>query len=800
MSERPAYRDATRPVAERAADLLARMTLEEKLAQIGSVWASAIMDGGRFSAERAAAALVHGTGHVTRIGGSTVLGPSETAAVVNDLQRWLARNTRLGIPALVHEESCAGYLARGATQFAQAIGLASSFDPSLVERVAEVIRVQMRAVGALQTLAPVLDVARDPRWGRCEETFGEDPYLAGRLGVAYVRGVQGPDLREGVAATGKHFMGYGASEGGLNWAPSPLPRRELLERILPPFAAAIREAGLASIMNGYQEIDGVPCGASRWLLTDLLRGELGFDGVVVADYFTVICLATYHRIASDKVEAARRALDAGLDVELPVGDCFGEPLAKAVRAGLVDEALVDRAATRMLRLKLELGLFERAEVDAAAAPAVFDTPDQRALARQVARKSLVLLRNDGDLLPLSPDVGTIAVIGPNAASIRSLQGDYHFPAHLELVFGPVQEGAFDPPGSGVGHSELLPGRPGRQLDLRDHFPPSTSVLDGIRAAVSARTTVLHAVGCPLTEPSEAGLAEAVAIAERADVAVVVLGGRSGLLHHCTSGEAVDRATLGLPGSQPALLEAVAATGTPVVVVLVEGRPLVLSDVVDRAPAWLLGWLPGPEGGHAIADVLFGRAAPGGRLPITLPRAEGQLPLYYNHKPSGARSQFHGPYRDLACSPLFPFGHGLSYGRFTYRDFTVSPREPDATGSVALSFELANEGERAGEEVAQLYVCDRVASVTRPVRELKGFVRVALAPGESRRVSFRLDLRQLAFHDLDMEYVVEPGDLEVGIGGSSAELPLRETLRTRGERTRVDPARVRPTEVTVRASV
>jgi len=487
------YRDPDLPTAERVADLLGRMTLEEKLAQLGAVWSSALLEDERFSDEKAREVLARGTGHVTRIAAHTLLGPRDSARLINDIQRFLVEQTRLGIPAILHEESCAGFTARGATQFPQAIGLASTWEPELIEEMASVIRTQMRAVGARQTLAPVLDIARDPRWGRTEETFGEDPYLASRMGVAYVRGVQANALRDGVVATGKHFMGYGASEGGLNWAPAPLPRRELLDRILPPFSAAIHEAGLASVMNGYQEIDGIPCGASKWLLDDLLRGEIGFDGVVVADYYTVVCLMTYHRIAADKSEAAARALEAGLDVELPQLDCFAEPLAEALASERVGVADVDRAVARVLRMKFDLGLFEEACVDPEAADTVFDTPEQRALAREIGRKSLVLLKNEGDVLPLDPGLGRIAVIGPNADSIRHLQGDYHYPTHLELVFGAVQEEGAESAAESV--SNVQPGGRRDAVDLLDFFTPTVTILEGIREAVSEATEVRTARGC-----------------------------------------------------------------------------------------------------------------------------------------------------------------------------------------------------------------------------------------------------------------------------------------------------------------
>lgn len=773
------YRDPRLAIDERVRDLLARMTLEEKLAQLGGVWGLSLTDAGRFSETKAKDLLRHGIGHIARLAGASVLTPRESASLANVLQRFLRESTRLGIPAIVHEESCAGYSARAATCFPQVIGIASTWEPQLVEEMARVIRSQMRAVGAHQALAPVLDVARDPRWGRTEETFGEDPYLVARMGTAYVRGLQGESLRSGIVGTGKHFVGYGAPEGGLNWAPAPLPRRELLERFVPPFAAAIHEAGLASVMNAYHEIDGVPCGASRELLDGLLRTQLGFDGVVVSDYFTLQTLVSYHHVAENESEAARRGLEAGIDLELPVLAYYGEPLRQAIESGRVPLAWVDRSVARVLRMKFELGLFEQALVDADAAPAHFDTPTQRELARRIALKSIVLLQNRGELLPLDPGLGRIAVIGPCADSARLMQGDYHYPTHLEVLSKTGPPGAAD------------------ELTLDELFVPMVTVLDGIRAAVTDGCEVHSARGCEILTDSTRDFEEAVELARGADVAIVVVGGRSGLVEGCTSGEFCDRAELGLFGVQTELVLAVVATGTPTVVVLINGRPLALSRLVDDVPALLEAWLPGEEGGHAIADVLFGRSSPAGRLPVTLPRAVGQLPLYYNHKPSGARSPLHGDYVDLSTQPLFPFGHGLSYTHFEYKDLQLGARELPATGTLEISLDVTNAGERAGEEVVQLYVRDRVASLTRPVKELKGFLRLGLEPGETRTAVFELDLGQLAFYDADMVFLVEPGTVEIMLGSSSEAIWLRGEIEITGPPRRLRSIDVAPTRVRVR---
>jgi beta-glucosidase len=780
----PAYKRPGLSARARVEDLVGRMNLDEKLAQLGGTWSTALLDGdGRFDEERAREKLRHGIGHVTRVAGATVLPPAGSAAAANDIQRFLAEQTRLGIPAIIHEESCAGFLARGATCFPQAIGLAATWEPSLVEEMTRVIRCQMRAVGAHHALAPVLDVARDPRWGRTEETFGEDPYLVAQMGIAYVRGLHGAEPAAGVVATGKHFLGYGASEGGMNWAPAHIPRRELLDVYLFPFEAVVKEAKLASVMNAYNEIDGVPMGASRELLTGLLRGELGFDGVLVSDYFTVATLASYHRVAADESEAARLALEAGIDVELPALHCYGEPLRAAIGAGRVPMYLVDDAVRRVLRMKFELGLFDRPYVDAAAAPAVFDTAAQRDLALGIARKSLVLLKNGGDLLPLDKSIRSIAVIGPGADSIRLLQGDYHYPAHLEIMFGPVREGDASP-------------RPEGTVDLGQHFVRMVSVLDGIRAKTAPEAAVRYAAGCDIVDPSTAGIDAAVRAARASEVAVVVVGEKSGLVAGCTSGESTDRADLGLAGVQQQLVEAVVGTGVPVVVVLLSGRPLAQPWIAANVPAVLAAWCPGEEGGTAIADVLFGDHDPGGRLPISFPATVGQVPVFYGHKPSGGRSHWRGDYADAAARPLFPFGHGLSFTRFAYADLRIEPAAVEPHGHVRIAASVTNSGSRRGEEVVQLYVRDVVGSITRPVKELRGFARLSLDPGETKTVAFDLAADQLAFRDRDLRLVVEAGRIEVSIGASSEDIRLSGHFEVTGGRTEMRASRTYTTPVSV----
>ncbi|MBP7962819.1 MAG: glycoside hydrolase family 3 C-terminal domain-containing protein [Caldilineaceae bacterium] len=764
------YQDPSLPVAERVADLLSRMTLAEKLAQLGSRWMYEL-----FGDTQRAELLAQGIGQITRIGGASNYTPTESAAMANEIQRMLRDETRLGIPAMVHEECCAGYMARAATVFPQIIGLASTWQPELAGEMAGVVRTQMRAVGAHQGLSPVLDVVRDPRWGRVEETFGEDATLTANMGAAYVRGIQTQDWRQGVIATGKHFVGYGLTDGGFNWNPAHIPARELREVFLAPFEAAVKEAGLYSIMNGYNEIDGVPCAASRSLLTDILRDEWGFDGIVVSDYFAVDMLQKTHHVAGDKGMSAHMALYAGIDVELPSTDCYGEPLAAAVAAGLVDEALVDVSVARVLRTKFQLGLFEQPMVEVDAAAPQFDTPSQRQLARRIAQKSLVLLKNRDNLLPLAKSLKSVAVIGPNADSARNLVGDYTYICHIETLIEMREKE--NPFGTAVASD----------VELVQDFVPINPILAAIGEKLGPDAAIHFAQGCDINSQRRDGIAAAVEAARQAEIAIVVVGDKSGLTDDCTSGEARDRADLGLPGVQQELVEAVVATGTPTIVVLVNGRPLSISWIAEHVPAIVEAWLPGEEGAEAVADVLFGDINPGGKLPMTFPRSVGQVPVYYGVKPSGGRSHWKTTYVDLSNTPLFPFGFGLSYTTFGLENLRLDRSTAGAGESVTAWVEVVNTGQRAGDQVVQLYVRDEVASITRPLLALAGFQRLSLQPGERRTVRFDLPVNQLAFLDGSMRWVVEPGTIKLFAGTSAADLPLAASFEITGATQEVERA-------------
>ena len=774
------YKDPTASIDERVSDLIGRMTLDEKVAQLGAIWVTSLVVDEQFDPDQAAEVLSDGIGQVTRIGASTGLLADESAQLANSIQKVLVENTRLGIPGVIHEEGVGGFLHRGATTFPQGLGLAATWNTDLMAEVAGVIRTQMRAVGARHNLSPVLDVARDPRWGRVEETYGESPELCGQMGVAYVKAMQTDDLANGVVCTGKHFLGYAYSLGGRNHAPVHLGGRELREVYAAPFAAAIREAGLASMMNSYSSIDGVPVAASREILTDLLRGELGFDGTVVADYFAVMQLFLNHKTAADAQGAAIASLGAGLDIELPALDCY-QHIGAAVSEGRFDEAVVDESCARVLAQKMQLGLFEDPYVDAGAALGVFDTVEQRRLARRAAAEGVVLLQNDG-VLPLDCSISRVAVIGPHADDQRLLQGDYHYPAHLEIIYqGRISEiveqlASIGAPveGDGTG-TDQLPEASGA-FAPGPHYTAHVTPLAGLRAALG-ETDVTYSFGCADSGDDTSGIAEAVQAAAAADVAIVCVGARSGLVMDSTVGEARDATDLDLPGVQSQLVTEVAATGTPTVVVVISGRVHTLETEAESANAVLWSILPGEEGGNAIAGVLTGAVNPAGRLPVSMPRHVGQVPLHHDMRNRGDRSEFYGNYVDRDVAALYWFGHGLSYTGFDYGEPEVVAGS--TTTPTTVSVAITNTGDRDGDEVVQLYVTDDVASVARPIRELIGFTRLFVAAGATRTVTFTVHPSRLAFHGLNMDLITEPGTFTFRVGGSSFDPQMREVTVTLG---------------------
>ncbi len=752
-------------IKQRVDTLLSQMTLDEKLAQLGSYWMYELQKDGLLDPPKIKQKLTHGIGQITRVAGASTLDPVAAARAGNQIQKFLSDNTRLGIPAILHEESCSGAMLLGGTAYPQIIGLASTFQPELAEKMAQAIRSQLLAIGARQSLAPVLDISRDPRWGRTEETFGEDPTLASHFGMAFVRGLQGENLEEGVMATGKHFIGHSLSQGGQNCAPVHVGKQELYDIFLAPFQASIRDAGLASVMNSYPELDGEVVATSRRILTDLLRDELGFDGLVVSDYEAIIMIHNFHNMAPDKSSAGRLAIEAGIDVELPTIECYGEPLKAALEAGDLDIETINSAVSRHLQKKFELGLFDDPYADEGRVLQVFETLEQRNLAREIAQKSMVLLKNDG-ILPLKKSIGTLAVIGPNADQARAQLGDYSYAATRELMtFDPHVDSAFVNIDEG---------------EVAKHEIQVITVLEGIKEILSSETQILYAQGCGNLDSDTSGFDEAKKIAEIADAVVLVLGDYSGLTPACTTGEFRDCHDLQLPGVQEELAKAILGTGKPVVAVLINGRPYALPWLDESANAIIEAWLPGEEGGTAVAKVLFGEINPGGKLPITFPRHVGQLPIFYNHKPSGMKSHMYGDYVSEKATPLYPFGHGLSYTTFEYSDLSIEQDQASGGETVNISLVITNSGDMRGDEVVQLFIRDEYASSPRPMKELKGYVRLTLDPGEAKTVTFGLPVDQLAFYDTDLNLILEPGRIFAMIGSTSGDIRLLGEFEILGE--------------------
>ncbi|HEU0100376.1 MAG TPA: glycoside hydrolase family 3 N-terminal domain-containing protein [Allosphingosinicella sp.] len=758
--ERPLYKDSAQPVERRVEDLLRRMTLEEKVAQMLTVWEhkdKIQTPDGTFSPEKASQAFPNGIGQIARpsdrrgatvaangaagaAAGSVGRDARETADYINAAQRWAVERTRLGIPILMHEEALHGYVARGATSFPQSIALASTWDPELLTRVFSVASREMRARGATLALAPVVDVARDPRWGRIEETYGEDPYLVGEMGLAAIRGFQGSKLplpRDKVFVTLKHLTGHGQPESGTNVAPAPYGERTLRENFFPPFERAVTTLPVRSVMASYNEIDGIPSHANRWLLTDVLRREWGFKGAVVSDYFAIREMVTRHRMFADIRDAAERALDAGVDSETPDGEAYAT-LPELVRSGRVSEAQVDNAVRPLLAMKFEAGLFENPYADARTAARKTATPDAIALARQAAREAMVLLKNDKSLLPLDPErIKRLAVLGTHARD-TPIGGYSDEPGHVVSVLEGLQR-------EGKGRFQV-------------DYAEGVRITEKRIWAADEVKLVPEAVNRRL-------IAEAVETARKADVVVMVLGDNEQTSREAWADTHLgDRASLDLIGQQNDLAQAIFALGKPTIVLLLNGRPLSVNYLAEKAPALIEGWYLGQETGNAVADVLFGRFNPGGKLPVSIARNVGQLPIFYNRKPTARRG-----YLFDTTTPLYPFGFGLSYTSFEVGAPRLARDSIRVGESVKVSVPVANTGRRAGDEVVQLYVRDDAASVTRPLIELKRFQRVTLQPGERRTVTFELSPDDLALWNVEMKRVVEPGTFTIHAGPNSVDL-------------------------------
>ena len=792
------YRTTTLDPAARAEDLLGRMTTLEKAVQLTGVLANDL--GGRQGVRPDALQthLAQGIGHVGAVG-ITSGDAAGIARLSNDVQRYLVESTRCGIPAILHNETLNGVVAKGFTAFPTAIGLAATWHPELVREMADLIRRQMRAVGMTQGLAPVLDIARDARWGRVHETYGEDVHLASVMGVAYVQGLQGEDLRDGVVATAKHFLGYAMTEGGQNMAATHLGPRELYDVHAAPFEAAIRIAGLRSVMNSYSEIDGDPVGISRAVLTDLLRGRLGFDGTVVSDYRTLYYIVERQGVAGSAEAAAGLGLAAGLDVELPSPYAYGEVLASAVDAGRVDGRLLDQSVRRLLVHKFELGLFENPYVDAEPVHLLAVASDGQELSRTLATESVTLLKNDGGVLPLRDDVRSVAVVGPHATTVMSGFANYSYPPVLEMLRG-LLTGRSRMAGMEAALENMSPQEreaAQAQISAMSQLDPERTVRDdygalslaeALDAALpGAQVTAVRGTGVLDDEPAD--IDAAVTAAAAADVVVLAIGGRSAAFAgSATEGEGSDAATIDLPGNQLRLVREVAALGKPTVAVVVMGKPYALAEVEPHVSAIVTGYIGGPEAGAALADVLVGRTGPSGKLPFTIPRHVGQVPIHHAQKRGSgyrrtAADQFTG-YVDLPSTPLYAFGHGLGYTNFEYGDVVVDRSEVGSGDEVRMRFTIRNTGEVPGVEVAQVYVEPTAVVVTRPVQQLAAFARAPLEPGEERQVEVTLPVAQLGYTCEDGRFVVDPGRVGVMVGAASDDVRSHASFTVIGTRTEV----------------
>jgi len=748
-NEAPIYKDASASVDDRVSDLINRMTLQEKIAQVMCLWqekTSFLDEAGNFSKSKADEVLKSGLGQIGRP--SEKRNAREMAEFTNEIQRYFIEETRLGIPVIFHEECLHGHAAPDGTHYPQPIGLAGTWDRDLIERVFTATAKEARTRGASQALTPVVDVAREPRWGRVEETYGEDPYLVAEMGLSAVKGFQGtgPNIdKEHVISTLKHFAAHGQPESGTNIAPVNVSERVLRETFLHPFKKSVQEGGVMSIMASYNEIDGVPSHANSWLLNDVLRGEWGFDGVVVSDYYAIKELYSRHNVAADSASAAVLALKSGVDIELPDPECYPF-LESQVENGDVDIATLDTAVKRILKHKFLAGLFDDPYVDPQVAEEVVGSDAHRKIALEAAHKTITLLQNRNQVAPVDlSTVKTIAVIGPNA------------------------------------DKELL----GGYSDKPKQF---ITVLQGIKERAGDGVNILYAEGCKITEPGSwyedpvnlsdpnedrRKIREAVSIAKRSDLVVLAIGG-----NELTSREAWaeshlgDRTDLQLVGLQNELIDELAKTGKPIAAFLFNGRPLTINNLIEKIPTVFECWYLGQETGYAVADVLFGKVNPGGKLPITFPRSVGHIPAYYNYKPTARRGYLFGD-----TSPLFAFGYGLSYTSF---DLSVPKLSNDniSNGSIAnVSVTLSNTGDYEGDEVVQVYIRDEVSSVTRPVKELKEFKRVSLGSGESKEVNFDITPEMLSFYNIDGDFVVEPGTFKIMVGTSSRDEDLQSVVLT-----------------------
>lgn len=800
------YKDKNQPVAARVEDLLSRMTLEEKAAQLCGDLAAAFIEDGKVSMDALREKYPNGHGRFTQYSIVGLVDPVQIAKISNQVQEYFVNETRLGIPVALQTENLCGYPAAGGTLFPAMINLGCTWEPELAEEMSAIIGQESRSVGISSAMSPVIDVSRDPRWGRTYETFGEDPYVISQFGIHYVRGMQA----QGVSCIAKHFLGYAETQGGLNTAAARINDRELYEVFATPFEAADKEAGLGGMMANYGEIDGQPVITNKRIARTLLRDTMGFKGMLTSDGAAVLKLYNYYKLGRTYEEAGLLAKKGGCDTEIPVGAAF-KHLPEYVRSGDLSEEDLDESVRRILTIKFEMGLFENPYCDVDKVAQAMTNSEKNALSRKIAQDSLVLLKNDG-VLPLQKGK-RVAVIGPHADNLRYPVSGYTYPAYIEMMEAGAggQQTSFN----GIADEqakldreqkagEKKPAGPfAAMYDMfsaedRSKLTDMKAVLRGMGAVslkeeLDSRAEITYAQGCDIIGPSTEGFAEAVEAAKNADVVVMALGGNSGWVN-VTGGEGKDRQYLDLPGVQQQLLEAVTAVGKPVVVVLYGPGVFSVNWADAHCGAILQAFMPGQHAAKAVADVLYGDVNPGGKLTMSIPRSPGQIPVFYYHKngsgyrtsgdPGTASGIFTGGYVDGSSAPLYCFGHGLSYTRFQVSGMQVESTQVPTDGKIEVQAKVTNVGQVAGDETLQLYTSFFGARVTRPNMQLAGFKRLTLAPGETKTVKFHLDTAQLGYYNEDMEFVVEPGELTLFVGTSSEDLPLKEVVALTGEKRNV----------------
>lgn len=816
------YKDASRPIPERVEDLISRMTLEEKAAQLCGNLAVSFMEDGKVDVNALREQFADGHGRFTQYSLVGIADPMMIAQITNEVQRFFVEETRLGIPVALQSENLCGYPAAGGTIFPAMINMASTWEPELMEAVADIIGQESKAVGINSAMSPVIDVSRDPRWGRTYETFGEDPYLISQMGVHYIRGMQS----HGIGCIAKHFLGYAETQAGLNCAAERIGDRELYETFATPFEAAVKEADVSCMMASYSEVDGIPVAANKKIARTLLRDTMGFEGMLTSDGGGIARLYSTNKVVRSYEEAGLYAIKGGCDTEIPVGGAYRQ-LPRYVREGKLDEALLDASVRRILTIKFKCGLFENPYVDLDKVRAAMTNPEKRALSEKAAEKSLTLLKNSG-ILPLSGKP-TLAVIGPHADSLRYPISGYSYPAYLEMIDasrspqkqditigGMMDESAKEETAPGYEMKKKKKTSGGAFASMVDLYSDEqkAQICDmttslratgcaSLREVLSERYDVHYAQGCDIMKPGQEGFAEAVKAAEASDVVIMAMGGNCGWVN-VTGGEGKDRCHLDLPGEQQALLEAVVATGKPVVLVLYGPGCFAIPWADAHCAAIVQAWMPGPYAGTAVANLLDGTLNPGGKLPVTFPRTIGQVPIFYNHKVGSGYSDvygdnpiFSGGYVDGPSKPLYPFGFGLSYTTFALSDFAVAEKEtPTDGGTIRVSVTVRNTGDRAGEETVQLYTHFKDAYVTRPWKQLTAFKRVALQPGEQKRVTFSVSTAQLGYYNEDMQFVVEPGAMDLMVGTSSEDILFTEEIHLTGEAAGVMGRRSYTAQVTV----